>query len=277
MKDLKILSRKSGEDSIIVDVNGLKIGGNNIVVIAGPCSIESIDQALEIAKVVKSFGAAIFRGGAFKPRTSPYSFQGLGVEGLKILSRVRDETGLPVVTEVMDTRDIDVVLKYSDILQVGARNMQNFPLLKELGKIRAPVVLKRGFMSTIEEWLLAAEYIALGGNTNIILCERGIRTFEKMTRNTLDLSCIPIVKQLCRLPVITDPSHATGIREIVKPMALASIAAGADGIMVEVHNDPDKALSDGFQSLTFSGFKDLMDGVVRISKAIGRGTAGCLS
>ncbi len=275
MRDLRLLSKKKEEDIIIVDINGLKIGSNSIVVIAGPCSIESIDQALEIAKAVKSLGATIFRGGAFKPRTSPYSFQGLGVEGLKILSRVRDETGLPVVTEVMDTRDINIVLKYSDILQVGARNMQNFPLLKEIGKTKAPVILKRGFMSTIEEWLLAAEYIALGGNDQIILCERGIRTFERATRNTLDLSCIPIVKHLCRLPVITDPSHATGIRELVKPMTLASIAAGADGVMVEVHNDPDKALSDGFQSLTFSGFKDLMDGIVKISKAIGKGITGC--
>lgn len=276
MKDLKLLSRKGGEDSIIVDVNGLKIGGNSVVVIAGPCSIESLDQALEIARYVKDLGAAIFRGGAFKPRTSPYSFQGLGIEGLKILSKVRDEVGLPVVTEVMDTRDIDVVLKYSDILQVGARNMQNFPLLKELGRVRAPILLKRGFMSTVEEWLLAAEYIALGGNDQIILCERGIRTFEKVTRNTLDLSCIPVVKRICRLPVITDPSHATGVRELVKPMALASIAAGADGVMVEVHSNPDKALSDGFQSLTFSGFKELMEDLVKISKAIGKGIVRCL-
>ncbi len=240
----------------------VKVGNVNVgkekIFIAGPCSIENLEQSVFIAKEVKKYGANAFRGGAFKPRTSPYSFQGLGKEGLKMLKNVKDSTGLPIVTEVMDTKDIAVVSECADVLQVGARNMQNFSLLKELGKQKKTVMLKRGVSSTIEEWLLAAEYILKEGNTSVILCERGIRTFETYTRNTLDISSIPVVKTITKLPIIVDPSHAAGRSDIIIPLARAAMAAGADGLMIEVHNAPEKALSDKEQALLPNDFRKLM-------------------
>ena len=241
-----------------------------MVLIAGPCAIESADQALTIAREVKRYGAVLFRGGAFKPRTSPYSFQGLEEEGLKILSRVREETGMPVVTEITSPAQADVMIKYVDMIQVGARNMQNFELLKCVGRMGKPVLLKRGLASTIEEWLMSAEYILAEGNDNVVLCERGIRTYEPYTRNTLDLSAIPVLKNLTHLPVVVDPSHATGIREKVAPMARAAVAAGADGLMVEVHHDPDHALSDGPQSLYPVQFGQLARDIYVISPVVGK-------
>ena len=251
------LVSKEHKDKTVFKVNGVKIG-EEFIIIAGPCSVESREQVFKTAEVVKRCGGHVLRGGAFKPRTSPYSFQGLGEEGLKILREAGDKFNLPVVTEVMDTKLVKLVEKYADILQIGARNMQNFPLLKEVGRSSKPVLLKRGFSSTVEEWLLAAEYIMLEGNEKIILCERGIRTFEKATRFTLDISAVPVVKELSHLPIIVDPSHAAGRRSLVKPLAKAALAVGADGVMVEVHPDPPKALSDGNQSLNFEEFKELV-------------------
>lgn len=266
----KLVSRNQHPEDLIIDVNGVKVGGKGVVIIAGPCAVESLEQSLEIARAVKRAGAHMLRGGAFKPRTSPYSFQGLGEEGLKILALVRDETGLPIVTEVLDPRNVLLVSKYADVLQVGARNMQNYALLKELGKVNKPILLKRGFTATIDEWLGAAEYIALGGNKKIILCERGIRTFETHTRFTLSITTIPYVKRLTYLPVIADPSHATGIRDLVIPTARACIAVGADGLLVEVHVSPDNALSDGPQSITPQDFEVLVSEVRRVAHAVGR-------
>ena len=256
----KNANRKFHEDDTIVDVGGAKVGGGNFAIIAGPCSIESREQVCGIAHAVKAGGATMLRGGAFKPRTSPYAFQGLRGEGLKLLLEAKKETGLPVVTEVMDLSQLPL-FEEVDVIQVGARNMQNFELLKELGHTRKPILLKRGLSSTLQELLMSAEYIMAGGNENVILCERGIRTFETATRNTLDLSCVPMLKKMTHLPIIIDPSHATGISWMVKPMALAAAACGADGLMIEVHNDPAHALCDGAQSLTPEAFADTVKAV----------------
>lgn len=257
------------EDSVI-DVSGVKIGGRELAVIAGPCSVENEKQIVGVAKSVKLAGATLLRGGAFKPRTSPYSFQGLREEGLDLLKIARKETGLPIVTEIMSARMLERFVEDVDLIQVGARNMQNFELLKELGRTNVPVLLKRGLSATIEEWLMAAEYIMAGGNDNVILCERGIRTFETYTRNTLDLSAIPAVKKLSHLPVIVDPSHAAGLWWMVEPMAKAAVAAGADGLIIEVHNDPEHALCDGAQSLKPERFARLMGELSGIAKIVGR-------
>lgn len=256
-----------GEDTII-DVKGVKIGGNAVVIMAGPCSVESYEQLDIIAKTVKESGATILRGGAFKPRTSPCAFQGMGVEGLKILRNVGDKHGLPIVSELMDTEHIDDFVKYVDIIQIGARNMQNFALLKELGKIRTPILLKRGFSNTMEEWLMSAEYIMSGGNENVILCERGIRTFESYTRNTLDISSIPVIRKLSHLPIIIDPSHAAGKWDLVESLSLASVAAGAHGLIIEVHHTPESAMSDGAQSLKPKKFEDLVVKARLVAKAV---------
>ncbi len=261
---------ESNPQGTIVNVGGTKIGGTDIVIIAGPCAVESWEQLFETAMAVKSSGAKILRGGAYKPRSSPYSFQGLGEEGLKLLATIHKQTGLPLVTEVMDTRQIEMVASYADMLQIGSRNMQNFPLLKEAGMCRKPVLLKRGMMSTIEEFLLAAEYILNQGNDQVILCERGIRTFETSTRNTLDLSAVPMLKSLTHLPVIVDPSHGTGLRWMVPSMSKAAVAVGADGLIIEVHYNPDQALCDGHQSLSLDEFDRLMTDLKKISHAIGR-------
>ena len=266
----KIVSRDFHPQDTIIDVDGIKIGGKNIVVMAGPCAVESLEQVRETAAAVKKAGAKILRGGAYKPRTSPYDFQGLGEEGLKILRQVADEFDLKVVTEVVDRQDIPIIEEYADILQVGARNMQNFQMLKSLGKIKKPIMLKRGLSATISEWLNAAEYIVTGGNENVMFCERGIRTYETFTRNTLDLSAVAAVKELSHLPIIVDPSHGTGRRPMVAPMARAAIAAGADGLMIEVHPHPEKAFSDGNQSLTPKDFQDLMSNLGEIAAAVGR-------
>lgn len=266
----KLVSRHFHPEDTIVDVDGVKIGGKEVVVMAGPCSVESIEQLREAAKAVKAGGAKFLRGGAFKPRTSPYDFQGLAEEGLKMLREVADEEGLKVVTEIVDKDDIELVGKYADVYQVGARNMQNFQLLKALGKAKKPVMLKRGLAATISEWLNAAEYIMAGGNEQVILCERGIRTFETYTRNTLDLSAICAVKKLSHLPVIVDPSHSTGKSWMVQPIARAAIAVGADGVMIEVHNDPAHALCDGAQSITPAAFVDVMADIRKIAEAVGR-------
>ena len=257
------------EDSVI-DVSGVKIGGRKLAVIAGPCSVENETQIVGVAKSVKLAGATLLRGGAFKPRTSPYSFQGLKEEGLDLLNIARKETGLPIVTEIMSARMLERFVEDVDLIQVGARNMQNFELLKELGRTNVPVLLKRGLSATIEEWLMAAEYIMAGGNDNVILCERGIRTFETYTRNTLDLSAIPADKKLSHLPVIVDPSHAAGLWWMVEPMAKAAVAAGADGLIIEVHNDPEHALCDGAQSLKPERFARLMGELSGIAKIVGR-------
>ncbi|NLX01135.1 MAG: 3-deoxy-7-phosphoheptulonate synthase [Syntrophomonadaceae bacterium] len=257
MEAYKLACRR-GEHTTIIEIpaphGSVYIGEGNCTIIAGPCSIESRDSYLEIAGLIKNMGVHILRGGAYKPRTSPYSFSGLGEEGLKILKEARELTGLPVVTEVVDVRDLEKVAYYSDIIQIGSRNMQNFTLLKEVGRIQRPVLLKRGFAATIEEWLLACEYILDAGNQEVILCERGIRTFEGMTRNTVDIAAVALVKELSHLPVIVDPSHATGRRSLVAPVARAAIAAGADGLMIEVHQNPEQALSDGPQSITPAAF-----------------------
>ncbi len=253
-KPFKLVSREFQEEDSTFTVGDCTIGGRQLVVMAGPCAVESEEQLLEAAYGVKAAGAQILRGGAFKPRTSPYSFQGLEHEGLEILAEARELTGLPVVTEIMDPRLVDEVASYVDILQVGARNMQNFFLLRELGKAQRPVLLKRGPSATIEEWIMAAEYIISSGNDQVIMCERGIRSFENYTRNTLDLSAVPLIKQLTHLPIIVDPSHGTGKWKLVEPMALAAVGAGADGVMVEVHQNPSEALSDGPQSLTPENF-----------------------
>ncbi len=266
----KLVSRQLNPEDTHVQVRDVVVGGECITVIAGPCAVESREQALTIANEVRRYGAVLFRGGAFKPRTSPYSFQGMQEEGLKILAEVREVTGLGVVTEITSPAQADMMMKYVDVVQVGARNMQNFELLKCVGRIGKPVILKRGLSSTIEEWLMSAEYILSEGNGNVILCERGIRTFEPYTRNTLDLSAIPVLKTLTHLPVVIDPSHATGIREKVSPMARAAIAAGADGLMIEVHHDPDQALSDGPQSLYPKQFGQLMRDIYVIAPVIGK-------
>jgi 3-deoxy-7-phosphoheptulonate synthase len=263
-------SRKTKQDDTVVIINDVEVGGSEIIVIAGPCAVESREQLFETARSVKAGGASILRGGAFKPRSSPYNFQGMGEEGLKLLSIIRKETGLPIVTEVMDTRQVELVASYADMLQIGSRNMQNYPLLKEAGLCKKPVLLKRGMMATVEEFLLAAEYILSQGNDQIILCERGIRTFETSTRNTLDLSAVPMLKRLSHLPVIVDPSHGTGIRWMVPPMAKAAIAVGADGLIMEVHYKPEEALCDGYQSLSLDEFDLLMNDMKKIARAIGR-------
>lgn len=248
------------EDTVVEIAPGVKIGGGNFQVIAGPCSVESESQVTEVALDVKAAGAGLYRGGAFKPRTSPYAFQGMREEGLKLLLRAKEQSGLPIVTEVMDLSHLHL-FENVDVIQVGARNMQNFELLKELGHLRKPILLKRGLSNTLQELLMSAEYIMAGGNENVILCERGIRTFETATRNTLDLAAIPLLKTMTHLPIVVDPSHATGIAHLVKPMAMAATAAGADGLMIEVHNNPAKALCDGAQSLTPAQFADVMDAV----------------
>ncbi|MCL4467837.1 MAG: 3-deoxy-7-phosphoheptulonate synthase [Deltaproteobacteria bacterium] len=266
----KIVSREFKKENTLIRVNGITIGGKKIVIMAGPCSIEGREMLMAIGKSVKSSGAAILRGGAYKPRTSPYSFQGMGKEGLELLKEAKHLLKMPVVTEIMDTKDIDLISDYTDIFQVGARNMQNFSLLKELGSTNKPILLKRGLSATIKELLMSAEYIASKGNDKIILCERGIRTFETETRNTLDLNAIPVIKKLTHLPIIVDPSHGTGRRDIVATMSMAAIAAGADGIIVEVHQQPEKALSDGEQSLKPDEFKQMVKAIDRIARAIGR-------
>jgi len=254
----------------VIDVDGVKIGGDEIVVMAGPCAVENLDQLRESAKAVKDCGAKFLRGGAYKPRTSPYDFQGLGEDGLKLLRQTADEFDLKVVTEIVDGNDIELMENYADILQVGARNMQNFQMLKALGKCKKPVMLKRGLAATISEWLNAAEYIVSGGNENVIFCERGIRTYETFTRNTLDLSAVAAIKELSHLPIIVDPSHGTGRRPMVSPMAKAAIAAGADGLIIEVHPHPEIALSDGNQSLTPQDFQTLMTELNSIASAVGK-------
>ncbi len=257
-------------DRTIVKVNGISIGGDNFIVMAGPCAVESRDQILSTAHAVREAGGQVLRGGAFKPRTSPYSFQGLGEEGLKLLAEARKETGLPIITEVTSPELVPMVTRYADILQVGARNMQNYALLEAVGKVRKPVLLKRGLMSTIEELLLAAEYILSNGNSQVMLCERGIRSFDKATRNTLDISAVPVIKERSHLPVIVDPSHGTGHRAYVPATARAAVAAGADGIIVEVHPSPENAMSDGPQSLSFPEFTEMMNGLRPVAIAVGR-------
>jgi 3-deoxy-7-phosphoheptulonate synthase len=266
----KLVSREVKEEDTVIDVAGSRLGGPGLAIMAGPCSVESEEQILEVARGVKELGATFLRGGAFKPRTSPYEFQGLGEVGLKLLALAREKTGLKVVTEVMDTDDLPLVADYADVLQLGARNMQNFSLLRRLGKLGKPVLLKRGPSATIKEWLMAAEYIVSNGNYQVALCERGIRTFETMTRNTLDLNAVPVLKSLTHLPVIVDPSHGIGMRRHVPAMARAAIAAGADGLIIEVHPHPDQALSDGHQSLSLPEFADLMRAVRVIAGAVGR-------
>jgi 3-deoxy-7-phosphoheptulonate synthase len=266
----KLVSREVKEEDTVIDVGGVPLGGNALAIMAGPCSVESREQILEVAHAVKAAGARFLRGGAFKPRTSPYEFQGLGEEGLKLLALAREQTGLKIVTEVMDAEALPLVADYADVLQIGARNMQNFSLVKRLGDLRKPILLKRGQSATIKEWLMAAEYIVSRGNYQVALCERGIRTFETMTRNTLDLNAVPVLKALTHLPVIVDPSHGIGLRAHVAAMARAGIAAGADGIIVEVHPRPEKALSDGQQSLLPREFEELMRQVRVIAGAIGR-------
>jgi 3-deoxy-7-phosphoheptulonate synthase len=270
IKPYKLASREFKKETTVINIRGNRIGSERIHVIAGPCAVESRKVVLEVAERVKSAGATFLRGGAFKPRTSPYSFQGLGEEGLKILAEARELTGLPVVTELMDPRDIDLVLQYADVIQIGARNMQNFRLLLEVGEADKPVLLKRGLSATIKEWLMAAEYIMSKGNHQVILCERGIRTFETATRNTLDLSAVPLLKQLTHLPVVVDPSHGVGKWDLVIPMARAAVAAGADGLLVEVHPNPEEALSDGEQSLKPDAFRQMMEEIKPIAKAVGR-------
>jgi 3-deoxy-7-phosphoheptulonate synthase len=273
-KPYKLSSREFHPLDTTVKVGDITIGGKDIVVMAGPCAVESEQQLFETANAVKAAGANILRGGAFKPSTSPYQFRGLGEQGLELLARVKKEVGLPVITEVMSTGDVELVATYADILQIGARNMQNFSLLEEVAKTGKPVMLKRGLSATVQEWLLAAEYILAQGDGQLILCERGIRTFETYTRNTMDISVIPIIEKVSHLPIIADPSHGTGKWYLVIPMALAAVAAGADGIMIEVHPHPDMALKDGAQSLTFANFQQLMSQIEYVAKAVGRHIAG---
>lgn len=270
LKPYKLVSREFRKEDTVVTVMGQKIGGGTVALIAGPCSVEGRDMMVAIAKVVWEAGASFLRGGAFKPRTSPYAFQGLGEEGLRYLAEARAATGLPVVTELMDPRDIDLVAKYADVVQIGARNMQNFRLLTEVGRLDKPVILKRGLSATIVEWLMSAEYIASEGNSRIVLCERGIRTYESATRNTFDVSAIPVVKSLSHLPVVADPSHAAGKVDLVEPLAAAAVAAGADGIMVEVHQKPEAALSDGPQSLKPEMFRAMVPRLSRVAGAVGK-------
>ena len=270
----KLASRETKRENTVIKVGSVEIGSGKTIVIAGPCAVEGEEQLMATARAVKAAGAHLLRGGAFKPRTSPYSFRGLEEEGLRLLAQAREETGLPVDTEVMSVRDLEVVAKYADVLQIGARNAQNFILLEEVGRTGKPVLLKRGLASTIEDWLLAAEYVLATGNPNVMLCERGIRTFETATRNTFDINAIPLVKRLSHLPVISDPSHGTGKWYLVEPVALASLVAGADGVIIEVHPNPDHAISDGAQSLTFANFAHLAQGLRDIGAAIGRPVAG---
>ncbi|MCX7839078.1 MAG: 3-deoxy-7-phosphoheptulonate synthase [Anaerolineae bacterium] len=266
----KLASRDFHPDDSIVKINGISIGGKQIVVMAGPCSVESREQLMKTAAAVKQAGAHILRGGAFKPRTSPYAFQGLGLKGLELLREAREEFHLPIITEVMSPQEVTLVAQYADILQIGARNMQNYALLHAVGEVQKPVLLKRGMMSTVEELLMAAEYILAHGNTRVMLCERGIRTFETATRNTFDVNAIPVLKSLTHLPVIADPSHGTGKWELVTPIARAAIAAGADGLIIEVHHDPAHALSDGAQSLKPENFARLVEQVRRVAQAVER-------
>jgi 3-deoxy-7-phosphoheptulonate synthase len=267
---LRLACRKARPEGTVVDVSGVPVGGAEVVVLAGPCAVESEEQLMATARAVKAAGAKVLRGGAYKPRTSPYSFHGLREEGLKLLAQARAETGLPVVTEVMDARHLDTVCRYTDMLQVGSRNMQNFTLLEEVGRVKWPVLLKRGMSATIEEFLQAAEYVMKGGNHEIVLCERGIRTFETSTRNTLDLNAVPMLKRRSHLPVIVDPSHGTGHSWMVPPLAKAAVAVGADGLLVEVHCKPHEALSDGEQSLTPDRFELMMHELKAVAVAVGR-------
>jgi len=268
----KLASRETREEGTVVDLGmGVSIGNSGVVVIAGPCAVENEAQIMEVGRTLKESGAHMLRGGAFKPRTSPYSFQGLKDQGLMLLAKAREAYGIPIITEVMDIESIELISEYADCLQVGARNIQNFQLLKRMGRQSKPVLLKRGMSTTIEEFLMSAEYVLSGGNSNVILCERGIRTFETATRNTLDLSAVPVLKEKTHLPVVVDPSHGTGHARYVEPMAYAAIAAGADGIMIEVHPKPEEALSDGPQSLRPAEFMKLMEGIGRIAGAMGRG------
>jgi 3-deoxy-7-phosphoheptulonate synthase len=269
-KSYKLASREFRPTDTIVEVGDVRIGGDELVVMAGPCSVESREQLLRTARAVKAAGARVLRGGAFKPRTSPYSFQGLGQDGLELLAEARAETGLPIITEVLEPGDVPLVARYADILQIGTRNMQNFPLLKEAGRSGKAVMLKRGLAGTIDEWLHAAEYVMAAGNFRVILCERGIRTFETAVRNTLDLSAVPVIRRLSHLPIVADPSHGTGKWYLVKPMGLASLAVGAHGLIVEVHPSPDHALSDGPQSLNLENFADMMAGLRSLAVPLGR-------
>lgn len=266
----KLANRAFHPEDTIVDVSGVKVGGEHLALIAGPCSVESEEQVIEIAKAAKASGANMLRGGAFKPRTSPYAFQGMGLEGLEILVRAKEETGLPIVTELMSAEYLDVFDEKVDLIQIGARNMQNFDLLKQLGNTKRPILLKRGLNATYEEWIMSAEYIMASGNPNVILCERGVRTFESYTRNTLDLQAIPVIKKKSHLPIIVDPSHAGGKWWLVEPMAKASIAAGADGLMIEVHNNPEAALCDGGQSLKPEKYDKLLTEITQIAKVVGK-------
>lgn len=266
----KLANRAFHPENTVIDVDGVKVGNGHLAMIAGPCSVESYEQVLQIAKAAKASGANMLRGGAFKPRTSPYSFQGMGMKGLDILCKVKEETGLPIVTELMSEEYIDVFDEKVDLIQIGARNMQNFDLLKKLGRTKKPILLKRGLNATYEEWIMSAEYIMASGNENVILCERGIRTFESFTRNTLDLQCIPVLQEKTHLPIVIDPSHAGGKWWLVNPMAKAAIAAGADGLMIEVHNDPENALCDGAQSLRPEKYDALIKQVREIAKVIGK-------
>ncbi|MBF0291732.1 MAG: 3-deoxy-7-phosphoheptulonate synthase [Nitrospinae bacterium] len=270
LKPYKLCSREVKRENTIIDVKGVKIGGKSLVVMAGPCSVESKDQLMETGMAVKAAGATILRGGAFKPRTSPYSFQGMGKKGLQLLRDVSDATGMPIVTEVMSPKELNLICEYADIIQIGARNMQNFSMLKDIGKKNKPVLLKRGLANTIEEWLMSAEYIMSEGNTQVMLCERGIRTFETATRNTLDLSAVPLIKEKTHLPIIVDPSHGVGYWQYVKSMSLAAVASGADGLMIEVHWKPEEAFSDGPQSLKPAKFAALMKDMGKVAKAVGR-------
>jgi 3-deoxy-7-phosphoheptulonate synthase len=270
LKPYKLASREFKKENTEIDVRGIVIGGKKIPVMAGPCAVENKTVLTMIAEKVKAGGAAFLRGGAYKPRTSPYSFQGLGEEGLEYLAEAREKTGLPIVTEIMDPRDLDVIARYADVIQIGARNMQNFRLLLEVGSAQKPVLLKRGLSSTIKEWLMSAEYIMSRGNHQVMLCERGIRTFETATRNTLDLSAVPVLKQLTHLPVVVDPSHGVGKRDLVGPMTKAAVAAGADALIIEVHTNPEEAMSDGDQSLKPDQFEQLMRELKPVAQAVGR-------
>jgi 3-deoxy-7-phosphoheptulonate synthase len=269
-KPYKLSGREFQPKDTVIKVGDVTIGGESVVVIAGPCAVETEDLLLEAARAVKAAGASILRGGAFKPSTSPYSFRGLGMNGLEFLAQARIETGMPIITEVMSPQDVELVSRYTDILQVGTRNMQNFALLDEVGKTKKPVMLKRGLSATIQEWLLSAEYILAQGNRQVMLCERGIRTFETFTRNTMDISAIPIIKKLSHLPIIADPSHGTGKWYLVTPISMAAVAAGADGLMIEVHPSPEHALKDGAQSLNFNNFQQLMSRVIPVAASVGR-------
>lgn len=271
LQPFKLASREFKKEATLVSVGDVIFGGTKLVIIAGPCAVENEGQMMETARMVKKAGASMLRGGAFKPRTSPYAFQGLEEEGLKILKTVREEVGIPFVTEVVNPGDVDLIARYADMFQIGARNMQNFTLLKEVGKTNKPVILKRGLAATIEEWLMAAEYILSEGNFQVVLCERGIRTYETSTRNTLDLSAIPSIQRLSHLPVLADPSHGTGKRHLVVPLSKAAVAVGADGLLIEVHPDPESALSDGPQSLNFKEFEALLTEINPVATAVRRG------